>query len=55
MLSSTLNIMFPMHQQSMILLHTKVKEKMHLQENILFDLDLGVRSQEMLPSALYIM
>ena len=29
-----------MHQQSLILLHPMVKEKMHLQENILFDLDL---------------
>ena len=27
---------------------------MHLQENTFFDLDLGVRSKEMLPSALYI-
>ena len=32
-----------MHQQSLILLHTRVKEKMHLQENTLFDLDLGVK------------
>ena len=30
-----------MHQQSWILLHPRVKEKMHLQENTLFDLDLG--------------
>ena len=30
-----------MHQRSLILLHTRVKEKMHLQENTLFDLDLG--------------
>ena len=29
-----------MHQQSLILLHPTVKEKMHLQENTLFDLDL---------------
>ena len=29
-----------MHQQSLILLHTRVKEKMHLQENTV-DLDLG--------------
>ena len=28
-----------MHQQSLILLHPTVKEKMHLQENTLFDLD----------------
>ena len=36
--------------------HPMVKEKMHLQENTLFDPDLGgSRSQEMLPSALYIM
>ena len=41
MLPSTLKIMWPMHQLSLILLHTRVKEKMHLQENTLFDLDLG--------------
>ena len=29
-----------MHQQSLILLHPTVKEKMHLQVNTLFDLDL---------------
>ena len=29
-----------MHQQSLILLHPTVGEKMHLQENTLFDLDL---------------
>ena len=29
-----------MHQQSLMLLHPMVKEKMHLQENTLFDLDL---------------
>ena len=40
MLPSTFYIMWPMHQQSLILLHPMVKEKMHLQENILFDLDL---------------
>ena len=49
MLPSTLDIMWLMYQQSLILLHPTVKEKMHLQENTLFDLD------EMLPSALYIM
>ena len=32
-----------MHQQSLILLHPTVKEKMHLQENTLFDLDLWVK------------
>ena len=41
MLPSTLDIMWPMHQQSLMLLHPRVKEKMHLQENALFDLDLG--------------
>ena len=30
--------MGPMHYQSLILLHPTVKEKMHLQENTLFDL-----------------
>ena len=34
--------MGPMHQQSLMLLHPMVKEKMHLQENTLFDHDLGV-------------
>ena len=55
MLPSTLDIMWPMHKQSLILLHPKVEEKMHLQENTLNDLDLGSRSHKMLPSALYIM
>ena len=32
-----------MHQQSLMLLHPMVKEKMHLQKNTLFDLDLGVK------------
>ena len=32
-----------MHQQSLILLHPRVKEKMHLEENTLFDLDLWVK------------
>ena len=32
-----------MHQQSLMLLHPMVKEKMHLQEKPLFDLDLGVK------------
>ena len=32
-----------MHQQSLILLHPTVKEKMHLQENTLFDFDLWVK------------
>ena len=32
-----------MHQQSLILLHCTVNEKMHLQENTLFDLDLWVK------------
>ena len=43
MLPSTLDIMWPMHQQSLILLHPKVKEKMHLKENTLFDNDLQVK------------
>ena len=41
MLPSTLDIMWPMHQQSLMLLHPTFKEKIHLQENTLFDLDLG--------------
>ena len=32
-----------MNQHSLMLLHPMVKEKMHLQENTLFDLDLGVK------------
>ena len=43
MLTSTLDFMWPMHQQSLMLLHPMVKEKMHLQENALFDLDLGIK------------
>ena len=35
-----LDIMCPMHQQRLMSLHPTVKENMHLQENILFDLDL---------------
>ena len=42
-LTSTLVFMWPMHHQSLMLLHPMVKEKMHLQENTLFDLDLGVK------------
>ena len=49
MLPSTLNIKWPMHQQSLMLLHPTVKEKMHLA------LTLGSRSHKMLPSDLYIM
>ena len=44
MLPSTLDIMLPMHQQSLILLHPTVKENIHLQENTLFDLDLQVKA-----------
>ena len=43
MLPSTLDITWPMYQQSLILLHPTVKEKMHLQENTLFALDLQVK------------
>ena len=42
-LPSTLDIMRPMHQQSLILLHPTVKENMHLQENTLLDLDIQVK------------
>ena len=42
MLPSTLNIMWPRHQQSLMLLYPMVKEKMHLQEKTLFDFDFGV-------------
>ena len=42
MLPSTIDIMWPMHQQRLILLHPTV-EKIHLQENTLNDLDLQVK------------
>ena len=32
-----------MRQQNVMLLHPMFKEKMHLQENTLFDLDFGVK------------
>ena len=35
-----------MHQQSLMLLHPMVKDKMHFQENTLFDLDLGVKATQ---------
>ena len=40
---STLYIMRPMHLPRLKLLRPTVKEQMHLQENTLFDLDVGVR------------
>ena len=43
MLPSTFDIMLPMHQQSLILLHPTVKEKIHLQENTLVNIDLCVK------------
>ena len=43
MLPSTLDNMLSMHQQSLMLLHPMVKEKMHLQENTIFELDFGVK------------
>ena len=43
MLTSTLDFMWLMHHQSLKLLNPIVKEKMHLQEKILFDLDLGAK------------
>ena len=43
MLPSTLNFMWPMYQQSLMKLHPMVKEKMHLQYNTLFDLNLQVK------------
>ena len=42
MLPSTLYIMSSMHLQSLKLLHPTVKE-MHLQENTLYVLDVGVK------------
>ena len=43
MLSSALQIISPLHLQSLKLLRPTVKEKMHLQESTLFDLDLQVK------------
>ena len=44
-----------MQLQSLKLLPLTIKEEVHLNENTLFDLDLGLRSHKMLPSTLYIM
>ena len=43
MLPRALYIMWPMHLQSLKLLCQKLEEEKHLQENSLFDLDLGVK------------
>ena len=43
MLPSTLDIMWPMHQQSLMLLHPMVKKKVQLQVNKLFDLYFGIK------------
>ena len=43
MLPSTLDFMWPIRQQSLMLLHPMVKEKMHFQRNTLIDLALGVK------------
>ena len=60
MLPSTIHIMWPMHLYTLKLLCPVVQEKIHLQENTffdlgVFDLDLGSRSHEVLPSTLNIM
>ena len=52
---NTLYIMSLMHLQSLKLLCPMVKEEMHLQENTLYDLDLGSWSHKMLPSTFHIM
>ena len=46
MLPNTLHIMRPMLQPRLMLLHSRVKEKMHLQENTLFDHDLWVNATQ---------
>ena len=46
MLPRTLDFMWPKHQQSLMLLHPMFKEKMHLQENTLFDPDLWVKVRQ---------
>ena len=43
MLPSTLYIISPMHLQCLKLLRPTVKEEMYIQENTLYDLDLGVK------------
>ena len=43
MLPSTLYIMWPIQLQSLKLLRQTVKEEIQLQENTIFDLDLGVK------------
>ena len=43
MLPSTLYIMWPIQLQSLNMLRLTVKEEIQLQENTIFDLDLGVR------------
>ena len=47
--------MSPMHLLSLKLQCLTVKEEMHLQENTLYDLDLGPSSYKMLPSILHIL
>ena len=55
MLSSALQIIWPLHLQNLKLLRPTVQEEMHLKESTLFDLDLGVKATQMLLSILYIM
>ena len=43
MLPSIVYITSPMHLQSLKLLRPTVKEEMYLQENTLYELDLGVK------------
>ena len=43
MLPSSIHIMWPMHLRTLKLLCPMVQEKMHLQENTLFDLDPKVK------------
>ena len=43
MLPSTLDFIWPMHQHSLMLLHPMVKERMHLWDNTLFELDPKVK------------
>ena len=46
MLPSTLHFMWHMYLQSLKLLHSTVKEDMHLQEKTLFDIDLRVKIRQ---------
>ena len=55
MLPSTLDFMWPIHQQSLILLYPMIKERMHYKKIDYLTLTLGSGSHKILPSTLDIM